>query len=72
VETGEQTGAVDAMLETVSDSMEAEITVITETMGAKIEVALLLTMGLVVGGMLAVIYMPILNLSSVMMNNIGV
>jgi type IV pilus assembly protein PilC len=71
VETGEQTGAVDAMLETVSDSMEAEIAVITETMGAKIEVSLLLTMGVVVGGMLAVIYMPILNLSSVMMSNIG-
>lgn len=71
VETGEQTGGVDGMLETISEAMDAEIAVTTETMSAKIEVALLITMGLVVGGLLAVVYMPILNLTSAMMSNVG-
>jgi type IV pilus assembly protein PilC len=71
VETGEQSGGVDGMLEVISAAMDAEIAVTTETMSAKIEVGLLLTMGLVVGGLLAVVYMPILNLTSAMMSNVG-
>jgi type IV pilus assembly protein PilC len=71
VETGEQTGGVDGMLDVISAAMDAEIAVTTETMSAKIEVALLITMGLVVGGLLAVVYMPILNLTSAMMSNVG-
>jgi type IV pilus assembly protein PilC len=71
VETGEQTGGVDGMLEVISSAMDAEIVVTTETMSAKIEVGLLITMGVVVGGLLAVVYMPILNLTSAMMSNVG-
>jgi type IV pilus assembly protein PilC len=71
LETGEQTGAMDSMLETVSDAMDAEIEVVTETMSAKIEVALLITMGVVVGGLLLVVYMPILNLTGAMMSSVG-
>lgn len=71
LETGEQTGAMDTMLDTVSAAMDSEIDVTTETMSAKIEVALLLTMGVVVGGLLLVVYMPILNLTGAMMNSVG-
>lgn len=71
IETGEQTGAIDDMLDTVSDAMDAEIEVTTETMSAKIEVSLLLTMGVLVGGLLLVVYLPILNLTGAMMNTVG-
>lgn len=71
LETGEQTGSMDTMLDTVAAAMNSEIDVTTETMSAKIEVALLLTMGVVVGGLLLVVYMPILNLTGAMMNSVG-
>lgn len=71
VQTGENSGGVDSMLEVISAAMDAEIAVTTETMAAKIEVALLISMGLTVGGLLAVVYLPILNLTSAMLSNVG-
>lgn len=64
VQTGEQTGDLPTMMESVAKSVDAETDALVAGLAAKIEVALLLVMGLVVGGLLLVLYLPILNLAS--------
>lgn len=68
---GEDTGTIDEMLESVSRSMDSDIDRIVATLGAKIEVALLAILGVVVGGLLAVLYLPILNLALTVMEGLG-
>lgn len=62
--TGEESGDAAEVFENVSRTLEDEIEAMVATLGAKIEVALLLLMGVVVGSLLVVLYLPILNLSS--------
>lgn len=64
VQTGEQTGDLSTMMDSVATSVDAETDALVAGLAAKIEVALLLTMGIVVGGLLLVLYLPILNLAS--------
>lgn len=64
VTTGEAAGELADMLDNVSSSLDAEIDSIVAGLSAKIEVALLLLLGGVVGGLLVVLYMPILNLAT--------
>lgn len=64
VATGEETGEVDSMLNSVAESLESDIDALIAGLSAKIEVALLLVLGGTVGGLLVVLYMPILNLAS--------
>lgn len=65
VSTGEDTGELDEMLDSVSTALESDIDATIAGLSAKIEVALLIALGLVVGGLLIVLYLPILNLTSV-------
>lgn len=62
--TGEEAGEPAEMMQNVANTLEDEIEALIATLGAKIEVALLLAMGVVVGSLLVVLYLPILNLSS--------
>lgn len=62
--TGEETGEVDSMLMTVSKTLDEDIDSLVAGLSAKIEVALLLVLGVVVGGLLLVLYLPILNLAA--------
>ena len=64
IQTGEQTGDLATMMDSVATSVDAETDALVAGLAAKIEVALLLTMGIVVGGLLLVLYLPILNLAS--------
>ena len=64
VSTGEAAGELSAMLDSVSNTLSDEIDAIVAGLGAKIEVFLIVSMGIVVGGMLMALYLPILNLAS--------
>lgn len=64
VATGETAGDLPNMLESVASSIDSEIDALIAGLSAKIEVALLLVMGVVVGALLAVLYLPILNLAT--------
>lgn len=63
IETGETTGDITAMLDAVSTALEDDIDTQVAGLGAKLEVALLAVMGATVGGVLVVLYLPILQLS---------
>jgi type IV pilus assembly protein PilC len=63
VSTGEQAGELFTMIDNISRAIDGEIDTIVSGLAAKIEVALLVTMGVVVGGLLVVLYLPILQLS---------
>lgn len=64
INTGESSGELPRLLESVSDSMDSEIEAMVATMGSKIEVLLLLFLASSVGAILVVLYLPILNLAS--------
>jgi type II secretory pathway component PulF len=63
VSTGEQAGELFVMVDNISRAIDGEIDTIISGLSAKIEVALLVIMGVVVGGLLVVLYLPILQLS---------
>jgi type IV pilus assembly protein PilC len=69
--TGERAGDLPEMLDGVSVAVTDDINAHIATMGAKIEVGLLVAMGVVVGGLLAVLYLPILNLVSTIQENLS-
>lgn len=62
--TGEQTGELAVMLESAASSIDVETDAIVAGLAAKIEVGLLVVMGVVVGGLIIVMYLPILNLAA--------
>lgn len=64
IATGEDTGDIETMLDSVSESLSEDVDAIVAGLSAKIEVALLLVMGGVVGGLLVILYLPILQLAT--------
>lgn len=61
--TGEEAGSLPVMLSNAAKTIESEIDMIISGLAAKVEVVLLVVMGVVVGGILVALYMPILNLA---------
>ena len=68
ISTGESAGESAAMLDATALALSDEIDAIVATLSAKIEVALLVSMGIVVGSMLVALYLPILNLAATVSN----
>lgn len=64
VSTGEVTGDLPTMFANVAHSAEAEVDVMIAGLSAKVEVVLLIVMGVVVGGLLVALYLPIINLAT--------
>jgi type IV pilus assembly protein PilC len=62
---GEKTGAVEVMLEKIADFYDSEVKALVENMTSLIEPVLLVVMGVVVGGIIVALFMPILNLSQI-------
>lgn len=62
--TGEEAGEPAVMFENIAITLESELDTMVATLGARIEVALLIGMGAVVGSLLIVLYLPILGLSN--------
>jgi type IV pilus assembly protein PilC len=65
-EVGEATGALQEMLNTVADFYDEEIATTMERFVTLVEPVLLVIMGIVLAGVLLALYMPIIQLSSVM------
>jgi type IV pilus assembly protein PilC len=64
IATGESTGDVGTMLESVASAIDTESDAIMSGLAAKMEVALLVVLGVVVGGLIIIMYLPILNMAS--------
>jgi type IV pilus assembly protein PilC len=64
VEVGESTGALQEMLNSLSDFFDEEIETNLGRFVTMVEPALLIVMGLVIAGLLLALYMPLFNLSS--------
>ena len=65
VEVGESTGALREMLDSVADFYDEEIETTLGRFMTLIEPVLLIVMGIVIAGMLFALYMPLLQLGSV-------
>jgi type IV pilus assembly protein PilC len=64
VEVGEQTGALQEMLNSLADFYDEEIDTNLGRFVTMVEPALLVIMGIVIAGLLLALYMPLFNLSS--------
>lgn len=71
IQTGEETGDIPVMLGSVATSLDSDIDSIVASLSSKIEVALLLVLGVVVGGLLVALYLPILNLANTAMSGMS-
>ncbi len=60
---GEQTGKIDAMLERVADFLDEEIDTILSGLTSLIEPLLIVFLGVVVGGIVICMFLPIFKLS---------
>lgn len=66
VDVGERTGALDTLLLRVADASDQEVDAAVARFTALLEPALILGLGLVVGGMIIAMYLPIFDMVGVM------
>ena len=65
---GEETGAMDSMLSKVSDFYDQEVEDTMSALTSLIEPLLIIVMGVVVGGILIALYLPMFNIASLIQN----
>ncbi len=65
ISAGEQTGKIDNMLERISDFLDEEIEVTLSGLTSLIEPILIVVLGVVIGGMVICMFLPIFKLSEV-------
>ncbi len=65
---GEKTGALEVMLDKIADFYDSEIKALVDALTTMIEPLLMVVMGIVVGGIIIALFMPIMNLSSIVNN----
>jgi type IV pilus assembly protein PilC len=71
VSVGEESGTLPAMLESIADFYEAEVITATEQLTSTIEPILIVILGVVIGGMVLSLYMPIFSLYGQLNSNAG-
>jgi type IV pilus assembly protein PilC len=59
---GEETGALDEMLDKIADFYESEVEATVDALTSLIEPVLIVVMGVVVGGMIISLYLPLFNI----------
>jgi len=64
IAVGEKTGALESMLSKISDFYDSEVKATVDGLTSLIEPILIMMMGIVVGGIVVALFMPILQLSS--------
>jgi type IV pilus assembly protein PilC len=69
ITAGEQTGKIDNMLERISDFLDEEIETVLSGLTAMIEPILIVFLGVVIGGMVICMFLPIFKLSDVVSGN---
>lgn len=62
---GEKTGALETMLFKIQEFYDSEVKALVDNMTSMLEPVLLLFMGIVVGGIIIGLFMPIMNLSTI-------
>ena len=67
IEVGEQTGALDTMLNKIADFYEKEVDSAVEGLTAMIEPLIVVFLGVVVGGLLIAMYLPIFKIGQTVM-----
>jgi type IV pilus assembly protein PilC len=65
IAVGEQTGALDEMLEKIATFYDSEVDTAVDALTAIIEPVMIVVMGTVVGGMLVAMYLPMFKLVAV-------
>jgi type IV pilus assembly protein PilC len=68
MEVGEETGALDAMLGKVADFYDSEVDDTVSALTSLIEPLLIIVMGVVVGGILICLYLPMFNIANLVKN----
>ena len=68
---GEQTGKIDTMLERVADFLDEEIDTTLSCLMSLIEPLLIVFLGVVIGGMVVCMFLPIFNLANIVSGNGG-
>ncbi len=66
IAVGEQTGALDEMLSKIADFYDDEVDTAVEQLTSVIEPIMIVVMGIVVGGMLVAMYLPMFKMAQVM------
>jgi type IV pilus assembly protein PilC len=64
IAVGEDSGALEAMLNKIADFYDDEVQAMTEALTSLIEPLLIAVIGIVVGGMIVALYLPIFNIYS--------
>jgi type IV pilus assembly protein PilC len=59
---GEETGALDEMLDKIADFYDQEIAATVDALTSLIEPLLIIMMGIIVGGMIIALYLPMFNI----------
>ena len=62
ISVGEETGALDEMLDKIAEFYEAEVEATVDALTSLIEPILIVSMGIVVGGMVVALYLPMFNI----------
>lgn len=68
IAVGESTGALDAMLQKIADFYEDEVDNAVTAMKQLIEPIMILTLGVIIGGLVVAMYLPIFKMGSVVGN----
>jgi type IV pilus assembly protein PilC len=62
---GEESGALDSMLNKVADFYEAEVDDAVEALSSLMEPLIMVVLGTLIGGMVVAMYLPIFKMGSV-------
>jgi len=65
IAVGEKTGALESMLFKISEFYDLEVKAMVDSLTSLLEPILILAMGIVVGGIIIALFMPIMNLSTI-------
>jgi type IV pilus assembly protein PilC len=63
IAVGESTGALDAMLEKIADFYDEEVDQAVENLTAMIEPVMIIFLGVVVGGLIVAMYLPVFKMA---------
>jgi type IV pilus assembly protein PilC len=66
ISVGESTGALDAMLEKIADFYDEEVDQAVENLTAMIEPMMIVFLGVVIGGLIVAMYLPIFEMAGAM------
>ena len=65
IAVGESTGALDAMLEKIADFYDEEVDQAVENLTAMIEPVMIIFLGIIIGGLVVAMYLPVFKMASV-------